>query len=69
MRAVRVPWPAALPARVRLVRDYLLQTAGAAQPQAVARAFSRARVPEITAILETLAAIGQARKEEGGYRA
>jgi hypothetical protein len=68
-RATRFPWPASLPERVRAVRDYLLGSAAPAQPETVARAFTRARVPEVTAILETLAALGQANLADGGYRA
>ncbi len=69
VRAARLPWPPSLPQRVRAVRDYLMQTPAPVPSATVARAFTRARVPEITAILETLAAIGQAKREEGGYRA
>jgi len=68
-RAGRLPWPASLPERVRAVRDYLMQTPAPVPPATVARGFTRARVPEITAILETLAALGQARRDESGYRA
>jgi hypothetical protein len=68
-RAGRLPWPASLPERVRAVRDYLKQTPAAVTPAVAARSFVRARIPEVTAILETLTALGQARKDEGGYRA
>jgi hypothetical protein len=68
-RAGRLPWPASLPERVRAVRDYLMQTPAAVTPAVAARSFVRARIPEVTAILETLTALGQARKDEGGYRA
>jgi hypothetical protein len=46
-----------------------MQTPAAVPPETVARTFARARVPEVTAILETLAAIGQAKRDESGYRA
>lgn len=67
-RASRMPWPLSLPERVRAVRDFLMQVPSPVPAQTVARAFTRARVPEITAILETLAAIGQATREDSGYR-
>jgi hypothetical protein len=68
-RASRVPWPPSLPERVRAVRDYLRQTPTPVSPETVARSFIRARVPEVTAILETLTALGQANRDETGYRA
>lgn len=63
----KAPWPATLPERVRAVRDNLLQMPDPASPEAIARRFARARVPDVTAILETLAAIGQARREGTDY--
>jgi hypothetical protein len=68
-RTARLPWPDSLPERVRAVRDYLMQTPAAVLPEIVARGFTRARVPEVTAILETLTAIGQAKREQNSYRA
>jgi hypothetical protein len=68
-RAARLPWPPALPERVRAVRDYLMQTPAAVAPETVARNFIRARVPEVAAILETLTALGQARMDDGAYHA
>jgi len=68
-RVGRLPWPASLPERVRAVRDFLMQSHGPVPPGAVARTFTRARVPDVAAILETLAALGQARRDDGGYRA
>lgn len=66
---VRLPWPPSLPDRVRAVRDYLTRVHAPAPPGTVARTFTRARLPEITAILETLTALGQARRDASGYRA
>ncbi len=66
-RAARLPWPPALPERVRAVRDYLMQTPAAVAPETVARNFIRARVPEVTAILETLTVLGQARMDGGAF--
>jgi hypothetical protein len=68
-RAARLPWPPYLPDRVRVVRDYLMQTPAPAMPETVARSFVRARTPEVTAILETLTALGQASKSGAGYSA
>jgi hypothetical protein len=68
-RAARHPWPPSLPERVRAVRDYLMETPAAVAPDAVARNFIRARVPEVTAILETLTALGQAKRDNGAYHA
>lgn len=68
-RASRQPWPASLPDRVRAVRDYLMQAPAPVPPGTVARTFARARIPDVTAILETLTAIGQATRVESGYRA
>jgi hypothetical protein len=65
--ASRIPWPPSLPERVRAVRDYIMQTPAPVAPEIVARNFIRARIPEVTAILETLTALGQAKKDEGGY--
>jgi hypothetical protein len=67
-RAGRAAWPAALPDRVRAVRDFLMQSPEPVAPAAVARSFTRARVPDVVAILDTLAALGQARHEASGYR-
>ena len=46
-----------------------MQTPATVLPDAVARNFTRARAAEVTAILETLVAIGQAEREGNGYRA
>ncbi len=68
-RLTRLPWPPSLPERVRAVRDYLMQSPAPVPAETVARSFTRARVPEIRAILETLTAIGQAKRAESGYQA
>jgi hypothetical protein len=68
-RTARLPWPLALPERVRAVRDYLMQTPAPVAPETVARNFTRARLPEVTAILETLTALGHAKRDAAGYRA
>ena len=66
-RAGRHPWPTSLPERVRAVRDYLVQAPAPVPPETVARHFIRARVSDVTPILETLTALGQAKKDEGSY--
>ena len=68
-RAARLPWPPHLHERVRAVRDYLMQTPAAVASETVARNFTRARLPEVTAILETLTALGHAKHDAAGYRA
>jgi hypothetical protein len=68
-RTARLDWPLALPERVRAVRDYLMQTPAPVAPETVARNFTRARLPEVKAILETLTALGHANRDATGYRA
>jgi hypothetical protein len=68
-RAARLLWPPHLPERVRAVRDYLMQTPAPVAPEIVARNFTRARLPEGTAILETLTALGHAKHDAAGFRA
>lgn len=66
----KTPWPTALPERVRAVRDALRESREPSTPDSIARRFSRARTADVGAILETLAALGQARREPSGvYRA
>jgi hypothetical protein len=67
-RTTRASWPPSLPERVRAVRDYLMQSGSAVPAATVARGFARARVPEVAAILETLAALGHANREGSAYR-
>lgn len=64
---VKLPWPPSLPERVRVVRDFLLQAHAPVPPETVARNFIRARSPEVSAILETLVALGQAKRDESVY--
>ena len=66
-RPARLPWPPSLPERVRAVRDYLTQTPAQVAPDTVARGFIRARVSDVIAILETLTALGQAKRDQGNY--
>ena len=66
-KTARLPWPPSLPERVRAVRDYLIQIPAPVAPETVARNFIRARVPDVTAILETLTALGQANRDKDIY--
>jgi hypothetical protein len=66
-RPARLPWPPSLPERVRAERDYLTQTPAQVAPDTVARGFIRARVSDVIAILETLTALGQAKRDQGNY--
>ena len=66
-KAVRMTWPATLPERVRVVRHFLMQSNDPASPETVARNFSKARTPEVSAILETLASLGQAKRLGSNY--
>jgi hypothetical protein len=66
--AAKQPWPATLPDRVRAVRDNLLQMPAPGSPESIARQFTRARVPDVEAILETLTALGQVRKDPTGFQ-
>ncbi len=61
-KAVRTAWPTTLLDRVRVVRHFLLQANDPASPETVARNFSRARTPEVSAILETLESLGQVKQ-------
>ena len=66
-RASRAAWPPTLPERVRVVRDFLMHAHAPAGPETVARNFTRARAPEVSAILETLADLGQAKRLGSNY--
>jgi hypothetical protein len=65
--ARKLPWPSSLPERVKAVRGFLLGTPAPVAPETVARGFVRARTSDVTAILETLAALGQAKTTEGQF--
>ena len=66
-RTARAAWPLTLPERVRVVRDFLMHAHAPAGPETVARNFTRARTPEVSAILETLADLGQAKRLGSNY--
>jgi hypothetical protein len=64
--AKKQPWPKPLPERVRAIRAALLQAPGPLAAADLARQFTRARQADVAELLETLAAIGQARVTEDG---
>ena len=63
----RAPWPKTLPDQIAAVRE-TLQDLGEATPDQIARRFVRARMTSIQPLLESLAALGQAKQVgEGRY--
>ncbi|MGQ0609993.1 MAG: class I SAM-dependent DNA methyltransferase [Paracoccaceae bacterium] len=61
----KAPWPKTLPEQIAAVRA-TLSDLGTATPEQVARHFLRARAGSVQPLLESLAALGQARIVEGG---
>ena len=61
----RLPWPRLLPEQIAAVRAALAE-AGEAAPAVIARRFVRARATAVAPLLDTLAALGHARRLEGG---
>ena len=67
-RPHRPPSLAVFPAGARPRRTrFLLQSPTPVPSATVARGFIRARTPDVSAILETLAALGQAKNDEGRF--
>ena len=71
LAATRQPWPAALPEQMRAVADVLTATPGAHDEAALAERFTgrgpwKKRLPQI---LQTLEALGRARREGEHWRA
>jgi MmeI, target recognition domain len=60
------PWPNTLPEQVQVVRSALAVRTGAVEPAEVASAFSPARADQVQMLLETLTALGHARKTPDG---
>jgi hypothetical protein len=58
----KAPWPASLPERIRVVRDSLYQFARPATSDEVASRFIRAQKSTVAELLDTLVAVGQARR-------
>ena len=67
-RPSRPPALAVLAPQTRPRRPRLLNSAAPARPETVAGNFTRALLPEVKAILDTLAALGQATRQDDGYR-
>jgi hypothetical protein len=61
----KTPWPKSLPEQIAAVRA-ALDDLGEASPEQVARQFHRAQARAVQPLLESLAALGQARTMEGG---
>jgi hypothetical protein len=61
----KAPWPKTLPEQIAAVRTALTDL-GTATPEQVARQFMRARAGSVQPLLESLAALGQARLVDGG---
>ena len=64
-KADKPTWPLLLPDQIAGVRE-ALQGLGEASPEQVACHFKRGRAKTLLPLLETLAALGQARKLEDG---
>ncbi|MDZ8117991.1 class I SAM-dependent DNA methyltransferase [Pontiella agarivorans] len=60
------PWPKALPDQIQVLRAALAAASAPATAEQLARQFSRAQTKRVAELLETLAALGQARKIDGG---
>ncbi|MEW6488078.1 MAG: DNA methyltransferase [Thermodesulfobacteriota bacterium] len=66
----RLPWPKPLPDQAQAVLAALREAAGPATAEEVARSFKGASAAQVADLLETLAALGQARRSgEGRYAA
>lgn len=59
-------WPKTLPEQVQAVRQALARHQGGASAAHIARMFKRARTDTVAELLETLAALGQARRSDDG---
>lgn len=62
----KLPWPKTLPHQVQAVRAVLVAAEEPLTAEAVARTFQRARTDKVGDLLDTLAALGQAREVEAG---
>jgi hypothetical protein len=61
----KTPWPKTLPEQIAAVRNALTDL-GTATPEQVARHFQRGRATSVQPLLESLAALGQARTLDDG---
>ena len=62
----KAPWPKSLPDQVQAVRDALAAHPAGLTPESLAKSFARGRFDRAAELLETLAALGQARRLEDG---
>ena len=63
-RIAKRSWPKSLPDQVKALRAALAEQPGPVRPEQIARSFKRAQTKKVTELLETLAALGQARVTE-----
>jgi hypothetical protein len=63
--ATKAPWPRSLPEQIAAVRA-VLHDLGQATPDEIARQFQRGRAGTIRPLLESLAALGHARRDDAG---
>lgn len=61
----KAPWPKTLPDQIAAVREALAEM-GEATPDQIARRFMRARTTSVQPLLDSLAALGQAEKNDDG---
>ena len=66
-RAAKAKWPAKMAERVQLVEAALHQFGAPATPGDLAKQFKRAKPAYVAEILETLATLGRARKQNGKF--
>ncbi len=63
-RIAKRSWPKSLPDQVKALRAALAEQPGPVRPEQIARSFKRAQTKKVAELLETLAALGQARVTE-----
>ncbi|MGJ8615538.1 MAG: class I SAM-dependent DNA methyltransferase [Sulfitobacter sp.] len=69
VKVEKTPWPKTMPEQIAAVREALTEM-GEATPEQIARRFVRARAGTVEPLMESLAALGQAeRNEDGRYAA
>jgi len=64
----KTPWPKTLPDQIAAVREALTEM-GEATPEQIARRFVRARVATVEPLMDSLAALGQAERNDDGMYA
>jgi hypothetical protein len=65
-RKLKMAWPKSLPERVQAVETALHAAAAPVAPAELAKQFARAKPADVAEILETLIAMGRARKAGDG---